>query len=180
MILAVLLCLSVFLNVSLALTVRNLRKTTALLQNTKRLRLNDFASPLEVLDLNGNRHAISYSDTKVPTVLYVFTPECDWCGRNLANIKALESQLRNRYRVLGVSLDYRELNQYVHNHGINFPVYHSPSEATRVTYDLVATPTTLIVSEGRVVRIWRGAYGGERRAEIEQFFEIKLPGLTEE
>lgn len=60
--LTVLLGVCVFLNVSLALTVRNLRQTIALFQNTKRHRLNDLASPLEVLDLQGTRHAVSYSE----------------------------------------------------------------------------------------------------------------------
>jgi len=122
---------------------------------------------------------VLYSDTKLPTVLYVFTPDCDWCERNLPNIKSLDEQLKNRYRLIGVSLDGKQLDQYIRRNEINFAVYHSPSDTTRLSYDFVATPTTLIISEGRVVRIWKGAYGAERRAEVEEFFEIKLPGVIE-
>lgn len=112
-------------------------------------------------------------------MLYIFTPDCHWCARNLENIKAVGGQVGNRYRLIGISLSGDKLEEYLAQSQLNFPVYHSPTDASRLAYDMVATPTTIIISkEGKVVRIWRGAYGTDRQEEVEHFFNIKLPGLT--
>jgi hypothetical protein len=39
-----------------------------------------------------------------PILLYVFTPTCHWCSRNLANIRALATARNGEYRVIGLSL----------------------------------------------------------------------------
>lgn len=178
-ILTMLLGCSVVLNLFLAREVRKLRNTTTLLAETRKLNLNDVAQPLETVDLRGQPFSISYAESSMPTVLYIFTPDCHWCGRNLENINGLAEQVKNRYRLIGISLNGDKLGEYLGQNKINFPVYHSPSDASRLAYDMVATPTTIVVSkEGRVVRIWSGAYGTDRKEEIEHFLNISLPGLT--
>jgi hypothetical protein len=43
------------------------------------------------------------------------------------------------------------------------------------------TPRTLVVSrEGKVVATWFGAYGGDLRRKVEEYFQLSLPGLSED
>jgi peroxiredoxin len=178
-ILTMLVCCSVILNLFLAREVRKLRNTATLLAETRKLNLNDVAQPLETVDLQGRPFSISYADSSLPTVLYIFTPDCHWCARNLENINGLAEQVKDRYRLIGISINGDGLGEYLAQNKLNFPVYHSPSDASRLAYDMVATPTTIVISkEGRVVRIWSGAYGTDRKEEIEHFLNIRLPGLT--
>jgi hypothetical protein len=47
-------------------------------------------------------------------------------------------------------------------------------------YKSSGTPETIIISpEGRVVRAWPGAYTGQFQHEVENFFNVSLPGLNE-
>jgi peroxiredoxin len=179
-ILTALLVLSVALNLLLAKEVRQSRTMIALLTEKRSLKLNDEAPPLEATGQDGQSYSISYTESEKPTVLYIFTPDCHWCGRNIDNIKSLANQVKDRYRVFGVSLNQDKLGEYINQNDLNFPVLHSPSDASRLNYNMVATPTTIIVSkEHKVIKIWSGAYSEAHKEEIESFFQINLPGLSE-
>jgi hypothetical protein len=44
---------------------------------------------------------------------------------------------------------------------------------------LGSTPQTIVISpEGRVLKNWTGSYGEQVQAELEEYFQIRLPGLT--
>lgn len=50
----------------------------------------------------------------------------------------------------------------------------------KANYKFGGTPQTLVVSaDGHVIKNWTGAYSGSLKTEIEGFFQIELPGLTE-
>ena len=62
-----------------------------------------------------------------------------------------------------------------------FTIYHSPRDEVKVTYGLNSTPSTIVVSPaGKILQYWRGAYSEDVQAEVEQFFQVKLPGLIKE
>jgi hypothetical protein len=44
---------------------------------------------LSVRDLEGRRYLIEYGPSRVPTVLYVFSPTCRWCRSNAGRIESL-------------------------------------------------------------------------------------------
>jgi hypothetical protein len=67
--------------------------------------------PIEVMDQDGHKVSILYSEEASPTILYLFSPECDWCTRNLESVKALEKQTARQYRFIGLSLSGRNLIQ---------------------------------------------------------------------
>jgi len=47
-------------------------------------------------------------------------------------------------------------------------------------YKVGGTPNTLVISpEGRVLKNWRGAYMDDLQREVEQYFEVELPGIRE-
>jgi hypothetical protein len=113
------------------------------------------------------------------TVVYVFSPNCKWCNRNLENIKALAETVKEKFQFIGLSVTDRGLQEYVSRGGMGFPIYIMlPSKDGDLNR---GTPRTLVVSrEGKVVTTWFGAYGGDLRKKVEQFFQLSLPGLSED
>jgi len=128
--------------------------------------------------LGGQQEVISYQSGGQPTVLYVVTPTCVWCARNMDNFKKLLAKESGQYRFIALSLAEQGLPEYVSKNDLRLPVYSGlPAEAIK-TYKLGSTPQTIVVSpEGRVLQDWAGAYVGEQKSEIEAFFGLPLPGL---
>ena len=115
----------------------------------------------------------------LPTIIYAYTYTCGWCASNIENAKQLAAATGKRFRVFGISLLAGEPKSFVVNHGIGFPVYHSPDAATTKAYRFSRVPYTLVLDpEGRVQRSWHGAYVGNIEAEVREFFKLDgLPGL---
>jgi peroxiredoxin len=127
--------------------------------------------------LGGAEETVSYDGEK--TVLYVFTPTCPWCKRNVPNIKRLVEAKGSEYRFLGISLDEKDLSSYVAQYELAFPVYANLSRQTREAYRLGGVPQTLVISEhGTVMQNWSGAYANDQQGEVEKFFGVTLPGLA--
>lgn len=117
--------------------------------------------------------------TLAPVVLYLFRPTCPWCERNLDNLRTILAAERYRYRLIGVSLDAAGVRAYLTRHRLHFDkvlVGIAPKEIE--AYDLLVTPTTLVISgQGRVLQAWYGAYSPAVQTTIEDYFRIRLPGL---
>jgi hypothetical protein len=121
--------------------------------------------------------AIAYEDTKLHTVLYVTSPSCPWCERNLDSIRALVREKKDAFRFVGLSLSEENLDAQLGD--LPFPVYAGVSDAVREVYRLRSTPQTIVVSpQGRVVRTWKGAYVGRTQKEIEGYFQVALPAAS--
>lgn len=134
--------------------------------------------PLEAFSLDGNRVVISCPQSKKGTVLYVFSPECRWCERNLTNILSLESQVGDQYEFFAISLSENGVREYVRNRGFPFTVLVRPTPASMSAYQLRSTPTTYLLSPDHVVVDgWVGAYTGTTQQAIERAFGVQLPGL---
>jgi hypothetical protein len=44
---------------------------------------------------------------------------------------------------------------------------------------ITGTPRTIVISnEGRVLRDWIGVFVGDTQRDVEQFFGVRLPGLS--
>jgi peroxiredoxin len=130
--------------------------------------------------LGGSDIEVRYSDVKVPTVLYVFTPQCGWCKRNADNLRRIAELSRlGRIRLIGVSLTNLKLTDYVAEQHFSFPILTDVPGKTIREYALGGTPQTIVVSpDGRVIKNWSGAYSNGTEKEVEQYFGISLPGLS--
>ena len=181
--LILLLILSVFLNVFLALEIKSLKSTLNLIGNETRehqIILGRMVSSLDVQNLKGENIKIDYKEISKPTIIYVFSPDCIWCERNLQNAKYLYEKTQNQYQFIGLSLQKDSAYKYSEEKDISFPVYYNPSDSNRVEYNFRSTPSTYVISpEGKVVGFWSGAYGNEMLKDVEDFFGLKLPGLSE-
>src|SRR6266478_130935 len=134
----------------------------------------------EAVDPSGQKVQVTYSDDSKPTVLYIFTPPCTWCERNLDSFKKLVDQESGQFRFIALSLSDQGLTEYIAKNDLKLPVYSDLSSATKDAYGLGGTPQTLVVSpEGKVLQNWAGAYVGDQKSQVEAFFHVSLPGLRE-
>ena len=179
--LCALLLTSVILNLVLARRVKSLNEAIALVKSEQSLDEGEMAPPIAAHDLDGRATVIRFDSVSTPTLLYVFTPPCEWCTRNLSAVKTLAANLKGRYKVVGLSLSADGLQKYVTDSGIEFPVYRDVSAETRSAYHLGGTPDTIVVStDGRVMKHWRGAYVGSTRKDVESYFNVHLPPVSPE
>ena len=175
-----LLVASVALNVILARRVQSFTHSQSVKASEMLLKVGILVPPITAKRLDGQQEVISYQGTNQPTVLYIFTPPCSWCARNVDNLKTLLDKERGQYHFIGLSLSENTLAEYVAKNDLKLPVYSGLSPETLKAYKLGSTPQTIVVSpDGRVLQNWAGAYVGDQKSQIEAFFHVSLPGLRE-
>jgi peroxiredoxin len=175
------LAVSVVLNVLLAHRVQSLTVVQSEAVAERLLKLGATVPPIQARRLGANQQeVIAYQGTNQPTVLYILTPTCVWCARNMDNFKTLLDRERGQYRFIGLSLSEQTLPDYVGKNELKLPVYSGLSPETLKIYKLGSTPQTVVISpEGKVLKDWVGAYVGKQKSEVEAFFHVTLPGLRE-
>ena len=115
-----------------------------------------------------------------PTILYVFSPTCGWCARNLANAKALARQAGGRFQFFAVALDDTDLQHYLAENAIDWPVLTRLPDQVRTAYRFGATPETVVIDKGGVVsHVWLGAFKPRLVDEIGLVLGVRLPGLID-
>lgn len=174
------LVLSILLNLALAWKVKSLEGSLLYLKSEAVLSVGTLVPSIEAKDIENRPVTIAYTGEGPPVVLYIFTPECKWCTRNMENIKALTEQAGRNYRFVGLSLSSDKLREYVTDNKLELPVYSGLSPAFGTTYKVGGTPETLVVSaEGRVLKKWAGAYTKDIQKEVEEYFKVKLSGIRQ-
>lgn len=177
--------LSGLLAVSAALNIAQRRAIVDLARSrddpsTGRLNEGAILPPLLAKDLRGNDVRLDPRNDNGSTVFYVFQPSCIWCARNLEAINHLASRRDSRFKVIGISPGARgEVNTYLMAHQMAFPVFVEISTKSAKTYKLGPTPQTIVVdNNGKLLKVWSGAFSGSTKAEIELFFHLELPDLN--
>ena len=118
-------------------------------------------------------------DSGQPSVIYVMSPACDWCARNLNNIRTLARASGSRYRFIGLSITAAHLREYLLGTPLPFPVLSLDADRLPAGFDASATPQMAIVGPGgRVEKVWVGALDGARKADVEKIFHVGLPGMA--
>lgn len=171
-----LLVISVALNVALARRNKDLSTALLSVKAEQPLPIGASLPPIEAFDLAHKLQVLKYDAVTSPTVFYVFSPQCGWCAKNASNLHILSESIRGRYRLIGLSLSSAGLDEYVAQQGMDFPIYTNLSPQSVAAYHLGGTPTTIVVSaEGKLLREWKGAYMGDSKREIEEYFGVSLP-----
>jgi peroxiredoxin len=175
--LLLLLGLSVSLNVILSSTVRRLRGSTTSLGAPP---TGILVKSIQVKDLEGHPMSISFTTSKLPSVIYVFRPACSWCAKNMLNLRTLVAAKSSEFRFLGISLQDQGVSEYVRTNELTMPIYTGPDAAAIKELRLNPTPQTVVIDvNGRVIKNWAGAYQGATEKEVESYFAVRLPGLVE-
>jgi peroxiredoxin len=182
--LATLLGLSLLSNLTMYGIARNARGRLDLVTSTPvdlRLVPGEMAPPLTAKTLEGRDVTISVPNANRSTVLYVFSPDCKWCERNHNSLTKLISEASDRFKFVALSTQRQNLPTYLNEHPTpaELEVFMEPSSAAVQSYGLGATPTTIIIdTKGRVQGVWKGAYTGTTRKEINRAFNVELPELS--
>ena len=125
--------------------------------------------------------SIRFVDSLRPTVIYVLSPNCIWCQRNLANIQHLSSEKGAEYRFVGLSLTEDGWDQHVRDANYSGIEVYVADRASVDELRLGITPQTLVLDrDGTVVRNWLGAFSDDTGADVASYFGVDLPGLTNE
>jgi peroxiredoxin len=98
-----------------------------------------------------------------PVLLTSFAPWCTECRGELPQIQALAQHYGARgLRVLGVSVDEGSdaaSSDFARGLGVRFALWHDSDHRYQVAFQTVGVPQTeLIDAQGRLVRVWRGAF----------------------
>ena len=187
-----LLVVSSFLLLSVALNVLQGRKVRSLSEPLDRclealrrgpvsrvLGVGSLAPPLRAHDPSGKEVDIAVARPGKVTVLYSFSPACGWCRRNSPNMQALIAGAGKHFDFVPISLTSSGLREYLSGLDVRGTVYSVPTAASREAYGLGATPETFVVGpNGRIMKIWKGAYLGPVALEVAALLEVRLAGMT--
>lgn len=147
--------------------------------NVLKTRSDTTVSGLRVQDLNGRTSTLNLAGHG-DTLLYVFSPHCMWCARNHENLRALASSIKQKYRLVGLSLQNQDLVTFLARHPMPCEVLVLANPGDAKALNLGGTPEMLLVApSGKVVHRWLGAWTGPSAESVDAFFGLKaLPGLT--
>lgn len=121
---------------------------------------------------------LDWSDDSKSTVVYLFTPTCAWCKRNLEAMRTLANSA-STYRFIAISLDEAGVKDYIAANHLTMPVYIATDTASKRQLGARGTPSTLVVSpQGIVAHYWRGVYYGKTAEEIQKAFGVRLPAVA--
>lgn len=130
-------------------------------------------------EVNGVTVTVDFTD-ELPTLLYVFSPECAWSDRNYDNIVALATMLSSQFRFIGLA-DSEYGAEVVASYLQEYPLPFDALllDSSRAGLDLSVTPQTVVVrSGGKVQHAWNGALFGRKLSYAEYVFDVRLPGLS--
>lgn len=176
-------CLLLSAGLNVALAVRVAQQRTAIEQDAgeDRLQIGLRVNPFDARDSRGRTVRIDVQAEGRPTVLYTFQWGCAWCERNHEALLALHSQLSERYRFIGISLDDEHLEDMLEDYPLPFEVVSAVDRNFIEAYRLGGTPRTLVLdSQGKVEASYYGAYIGSTRSSISARFDVELPVVRED
>ena len=180
LILSLLLVCSLGINVVLARRTARLTTLVSRMKSESRLTQGDKVPAITARDLQGRTAVLDYAGTDLPTVLFVITPTCGWCTKNIMNMRTLAASASDRYRFVGLSLDSDKLIDYVTQNKLEFPVYTDLPLLPMKQYKLGGTPQTIVVSpKGEVLKVWSGAFAENLQKDVESYFGVTLPGIMD-
>ena len=120
------------------------------------------------------------------TLVYIFSPGCEWSKADYFNLKTIAQAARGKYEVLGLYVTpndtAEDVAKYLATRPFPGPVLSVDLGRTQLSDEAVrrfgSTPQLLVVdSGGRIRQAWSGALFGSRQVEAEQYVGISLPGI---
>ena len=133
---------------------------------------------LSGIDLDGNRYALAYGSDPRKVVMFVFSPRCGFCTKNMPNWIAIADTLdRKSFRIVAVSIVSEGVKDYVSQSKLaGVPIIAEVDPKSRLSYEMTVTPQTILIdSTGRVEKVWIGLTLKDDRADIERSLKVKLP-----
>jgi peroxiredoxin len=119
-------------------------------------------SRLKFNRLDGHEETVNFSGEGLKTLLFVFSPSCNYCVQQYASWKELAGNLDyTRWRVLAVTSEdsYDKIRAHIEEHGLSDIKVGSMSKEDMRRSRMLFTPMTLIIdANGEVKRVWPGLW----------------------
>jgi len=180
LILAAFLVCSLAINLLLSRRLATAKRLVTVMKSEAQLSEGDRLAALTAKDPQGQIAKLDYKNTNLPTVVFVISPTCGWCTKNIMNMRALFEKASDRYRFVGLSLSSDKLLNYVKENKLEFPIFTDLPYLPTRDYKLGGTPQTFVVSpNGEVMKIWTGAFAEGKQKEVEAYFGVSLPGIMD-
>lgn len=132
--------------------------------------------PFAANTLSGERQVVNYAD-RAKTVLLAFSPQCAACESSIPYWRAIKAACaRNQYQIWGISLaDGPKTSAFLMSKGLSLEAFVDIEAETREAYKLWLTPLTIVIdNNGKVERIWPGAFSRESKRDVESYFGISV------
>lgn len=166
------------LMMSVAVNVLQAQRINGLLQPTlvPSERIGTMAQPIAGWSLAGEPAYLEFGQG-VPTVLYFFSSSCAWCERNWDNVRTLAGSENREFRFVGLTAE-ADVRQFVRDRGLTFSVVQNISTDSLRSFGFAGTPMTVLISaQGVISQEWTGAFRDDTQRQIEDVFDVVLPGL---
>jgi len=142
------------------------------------LKIGQLLPSMNANELDGGHATLAWGDESKDTVLYVFRPDCIRCKRNLQNLRTVVADQGANYKFVGVSLTNEGLKEYLQTTPLPFSVVSVGSDTAKA-FKLGVTPETVVISpDGKIRKVWQGAFADAVQTEVEATFNVQLPGLA--
>lgn len=119
-------------------------------------------SDLNIKGLDGSDETINLADGELKTLLFIFSPACNYCVQQYPSWKELYGNLdRNRWRVLAITSDdnYDKIKDHLKEYALNNIKVGIASNTEMRKARMIFTPMTLVVNtDGKVQKVWPGLW----------------------
>jgi peroxiredoxin len=139
------------------------------------LKDGESVTSLAGLDLNGQPDEVKYKEDGRQHLLLYFSPNCTYCVQQAPLWREMLNKVdSSRFEVLGIVSDKEDKSAvFTHAEELGYfktktqlPVLFVPNE-TLARYKLMATPTTLLISDtGNVEHVWVGKWDETKANEV--------------
>lgn len=139
------------------------------------LKEGEVVSSIAGTDLDGRPYEVNYGKDERKRLLLYFSPSCTYCVQQAPLWRDILNQMdSSRVEVLGLVSDQLDKQAvYTHAEELGYfktkaplPIIFASNESL-ARYRLVATPTTLLVSEtGTVEHVWVGKWDETKTTEV--------------
>jgi len=142
-----------------AALARSMANVEGTLSGPQTSEVGDIVPPFKTQSLSGESAEITYNGT-TKYLLYIFSPSCDTCQREIPTINRLYPRLQESgYQIKGVSIDPMDKSkQQLQGKELAFEILLMPNMAVQRTYRVVSIPQVMLVSaRGQVAWVHYGA-----------------------
>jgi len=124
---------------------------------------------------------LSFAGGTSETVVYVMSSLCIWCWRNEPSVLSLKGCVESQgRRFVAVALNDENMDRYFDYRPEPYPVYLDRAGEFRQSVMIGSTPMTILAdANGKVVRVWAGAYTQNTARKVSDHFGCSLEGLRE-
>jgi peroxiredoxin len=166
-------------NVALFIQNLNLKARTTDSAIPLAVKIGSVVPALSGFDIYGKEFTLEYANDSRKAILFIFSPDCGFCTKNMPNWKKIIDRVdRRSYHLVAVSIKSESsgVKEYVDQQGLSgLTILTEVNLKNKLSYEMRATPQTLVIDHGgRVEKVWTGVIEAEEWQDVERTLNLKL------